>query len=470
MADEGKTAEKRVLRRDFLKMVGAVVGAAVLPGCAPPEKPTLVAGAGSEPPAVQLPESGNQLLSENRPFDGGYVTFENGIPIRVVFDNGTTDEIPEKDVINAQEVLKSNPKPPIVFYHSPAVIKEVPFLGSQSEPGESRPEIYDLPPDFIQSPEKLYPFGVEVINSPRVSLAINKKAFTAEGPLAFLAEKEIGLTIALVDNRWLSARSIADSRYDGVRELYLSRAEDQDPKILRNRIFSETSDVYQEYYNLINQAIAAGDEETVKTYKNKFLTLYGQLQIYSTLSDNNLVNIAVLADGRMIKPGAEGGKPDRAFIFLAVGKQEKLVSASTLLVYLDKEGFGIFPVEICNFCKNPEILDSEPQRKFSFPRPGDLAPVNNITQDPTIYLYSYLPASLVLIHEIEHFKQWARGKEYSEYEADAAVRDYVQEAYKRYLSTGDPSSFYLAFTIPPEKGGGWMISRKGEATSKPPTA
>lgn len=137
-------------------------------------------------------------------------------------------------------------------------------------------------------------------------------------------------------------------------------------------------------------------------------------------------------------------------IFVAVGGNTS--NHKREVFYFDKSG---------KFATNPfwiqqRVYDKAPQPKETYPDPSE---IKSTDENPEGYLYESSGVGFTLQHEVAHHRANLEGNN-NEQNADMSAMDTIRKAWEVWKKSGftDNSGYYFVFSLPPEKGGGYILT------------
>ena len=154
-------------------------------------------------------------------------------------------------------------------------------------------------------------------------------------------------------------------------------------------------------------------------------------------------------------------------IFLAVGQITFDLNREVL--FFDKDGhFGADNKNIF-----PDVpSDTRPNPSQTHPNPDDFQMNPNASSnDPKSYPYGAQTPGQSLRHEAEHNVLEAQGI-FNEYHTDMRAMEGIRDAWERWEKSGftDNSGYYFVFSLPPEEGGGYILTKKTKPNNTIPNS
>lgn len=479
-------AEKQVSRRDFLKMIGVVTGAAVASKVVP-------VGRARAAPAAELPQG--QIAKAAKPDAPTELVFREGklrlnnqdLPVNLTLNDGRMFPV---DPIYSKEVIEK-----AMAEQVPQVIKAFPFTEVTTDSddrgegyyysteGISDIEARDLPKGFIYGQKELKEKGVRVI--PPI-MAMNERAFQEGGPLECLSKTGSTLTIVLTDTSFVPpepeklAEIFPEQRYEAFRE---SIAEEYDKQIATQIFFGKIMPSFsrqsQQTANLKRMRRAGRRLPELAKKEQEIVASQMEGAVFSWLQSNleearKIVKPPYL--GEFCPLGSDGPLSKEFVVFIAAGKEPD-VTTKSVGVYTDSEGkLGVRSLTLLHkarYDRRPKGSDSYPSSDQLRINP-DIPPEDRESHRLEV---GAIPFGPLLAHELGHLvtDKAFRINYYGEAFADISALNYVEKASGQFQACGSrglvsckPEDQYLfAVKLPRGERGNFMISQKPQVSDEP---
>ncbi len=460
ISEQPKKQDKRLFRRVVVHVglaglaLSSVVSCDFKPSTASFE-PIPISTPASEPTFSSKPtEITKEPEYDYSEYWGVKVAFDkkSGLPVKYVLEDGkeVRFDMEQMKKLREEALISGESQIATMILLDNAIQGNKRSYGTESDYSIEHPKITDLPSDVL-SEEELGSKGVSIIQAGNITnLFIRRGAFEEGNSLAAFNNTGRKLTILLLDGSIIDPKYLVDPKYTNT----VNNIPQENRSVKDRRDFM----VKNAGANIdgIRQAIKKLKESNKIVDQSLVELMFEQKKIgyrYKNLmSDEQIRN-------EYFDPQAQGLYhlfKDNTTIFLSLGGH----AFNYITVYITPKGFGRLSSET--------ISGSEGHlsRRQTHPSPQDFIQNPNASADkPFSYPYGPQTPGLVLRHELGHNELERQQKPiYSEYMADTIAMDGIRKAWDKWLTSGykDNSSYYYVFQLPPEAGGGYILTRKNE--------
>ena len=467
------------------------------------------------PPSIkELTPASDTLLStpeSQKPQDYDYISFENiivtidkeGLPVEYVLPDGKKVSFDKELVKKLRKKAISSKEPEII-----SLIEDTGRTSkSKDELSRERPKVSELPKDIL-SEEELAKRGINIVQADNTNLYLREGAFAEGNPLAVFNSGDRKLTIVLVNGPFLADEFMKDARYDSVKEFFdpqrrpLSSEPTLNTSYNSKRIASLEKELslYRKKVKQGQKLSRPDDQNKLGNYKSKIYELKSDLYAHTNnmLSNEELFELralekgtgcgfyhqglaygiegSILRDGERISDYHSTRDPSQdreVVIFLAV--RGNPFTNKRVLAFNEE---GVLISNPMNITLPPYYHDLAPKAEHSNPNPKDFLLNTKASPDePTSYPYQVHTSGQILRHELEHDKlitqRTVRGEvlNMSEYDTDMRAMEGIKEAWEKWEKSGfkDNSGYYFVFSLPPEEGGGYILTKNKQPNTKTPS-
>lgn len=451
-------------------------------GCGNAESPN----ANSPSPKEQTPASAPlpsfaTPSTENLSLNKRVILDKDGFAVKYVLPDGKKVSLDREEVKKLSEKAIASGEPEII-----AIVpkNETPERKFQYTP--EKPRTRHLPKDVL-SPKELKKRGITIIQPPPsvdhprpVNLFIREGAFKEGERLAEINRIDHPLTIVLVDGPFLGERFLQDSRYDTVRPMLKQPNENQEEIIERYKqsLINSLEDTRlgrvrwidkNERILLVKAEIAAMAKGFVG--KEAILTnmampdgIYARdkftvgLHVMRAQSSSTTVLRVHVDDSSVTTEEKEEEKhpvektSKKSTIFVSVGEQSPKTSFT--YIYFKPNGSLAHGDSRIGFLAYTPESNMIPKARQTHPNPKDFKLDSQASHENNDYPYGAQTPGLLARHEDEHIYT------FNEFDADMNAMEGIKRAYRRWVESGftDNSGYYFVFSLPPEEGGGYILT------------
>ena len=453
----------------------------------PTETPTKAASTPEPPPKeeYQYIQSDNIKVAIDK----------NELPVYYVFEDGTKVNFDKEKVKKIKEKAISSKEPEIITMI--AVEDTGQSSKSKYEPSREHPKVSELPKDVL-SEKELEERGIKIIQPDNTTLYIREGAFAVGSQLAdFNRSSDRKLTIVLVNGPFLSKGFMEDDRYIGVREQLSTiidpHIQEQTPSSYKKETMKYLEEKLSGYSKAAEEIgnMAGYPDSWMKRYKGEIYALKRDIYILK-----NVLNNRQLSDQQLLLPkgGSVLGEYEEGDYYMRLEKQLRhkivqheldSVSKETLIfiavgktpvlngVVFAFDEKGQLMVENTNLIvPNVDIgLDSID----THPNPIETKIRRDSGQGQVGYLYGVDSVGHLLRHEVAHDELIAQKLDkgeipnWSEYDTDIQYMRGIRDAWEKWEKSGftDNRGYYFVFSLPPEEGGGYILTERPSSAPTP---
>lgn len=380
---------------------------------------------------------------------------KSGAPVSYTSADGETVSFDQEKIEELrQEAIAT--KEPVVINMIPLPQSDTPNPAYLDQYSPEHPKVDELPEDTL-SDEQLAEKGIRIVQAPNTSLHIRQGAFEKGGQFEDLLNEKKNITIVLVDGPTVAANYMQDPRYAEFFNHHVPQIEGSISQF-RDRIIARS----QEGLEYLRK------NEKPENYESLLLDAKIAINNYQTMTDEEIAKFmpSEAVSGRYIYTYDYDRDSNfnrlstiptkKSFIFIAVGTNITYPEYSVL--YFDSNG------NFDNTKKFYNGLDSTPQPKYTHPNPDELYKNPNVSpSNPYIYMDPNI--GLTLEHEEAHRQFYEKNieegisHEDGERNADLEAGRRLAEAWEKWEKSGytDNSGYNFVFSLPPEKGGGYIL-------------
>ncbi len=402
---------------------------------------------------------------------------QEGLPLKYATEDGKEIFFDIGEMRNAKAQAISSGEPEVaalITDHS----KSIQHDGYNMHSIE-HPEVPDLPDDVL-SEKELNNKGVGIVQADNTNFYIREGAFAKGGPLEAFNSTGRKLTIVLVNAPVLSEYLLDDPKYtEFIKFLPEEVRKKESIDEYRARKINSLKDELN-LSRIKKQAESSGSNNTILDIK------YALRQYKDMTNEEILLEMAldstniegkyspILIETVSQSSGSEITRKrsvDNSVIFIAVGGSK--IGQNNKVVYFTPDGkLRSFTSSGAGYNK-----DNSPNQIQTHPNPKRFTILSGGPTNSRSYVYGGVTAGQRARHEFGHDKlvaqEFLKGNEpdYSEYNADVIAMEGIESACETWEKSGftDNSGFHFVFSLPPEQGGGYILTKNRQSNPNTPS-
>ena len=366
---------------------------------------------------------------------------KNGLPAKYIFEDGREVKFDMEEVGKIREKALSSGESEIVsmvLLDNAIQNPKTSYLMRDNNYSLDHPKTAELPKDVL-SEDELMDRGVTVFQAENITnFYIRKGAFEEGAILANFNHTGKELKILILDGSVIDPKYLNDPKYqDAINKI---PEENRSVKDRRDYMIKNAG------WNL------EGMRRAIKKLKesNKTIDPYYEESIFEQKKiEYRYKNL--MTDDQILKEyfsenaqGLHSPSKDNKTIFLSLGGR----NFNYVTIYIDPDGFGRIQ------SKTSSGSAGRVEQKQTYPNPQDFQINPTASPNNTLsYPYAAVTPGLVARHELVHTE--------SEYETDMKAMQSIRDAWDKWVESGykDNTGYHFVFRLPPEAGGGYILTR-----------